>query len=137
MGDPSSLLTIAGIIIALGIAVLLFRIQRELKVAESGERTWIAFSDWLALIAMSASLLFVVLPLSVDDPAARGRLPAAASAFSVVLALGYVPGILAHYRLIFPGQRTGPRENPEPAEFWIVVLTFLLALLVSVIIILR
>jgi len=93
---------------------------------EKGERTWVAFADWLAIGATMTSLLFVVLPSVAGDPARLGKLPAAAVSMAVVFELGYIPAILAHYRLVLSAGRGGPRINPEPAEQRLVLLFGLL-----------
>lgn len=50
MADASSLATIASIISTFGVAMLLFRIQRELTMHEVGEINWIPWAgdscDW-------------------------------------------------------------------------------------------
>jgi hypothetical protein len=51
----------------------------------------------------------------------RIRFTSAATTAAVVLTFGYVPTILAHYRLILRGRRRGPRKNPEPPERWLAV----------------
>lgn len=114
--DNTDLIAVAGIAIAVGVAVFIFRVQREIQMHEVGERTWVAVADWLAIAATIVSLLFVILPIVAADPARLGRLPAAATAMAVLFAVGYFPAILAHYRLIFSRGRQGPRDNPEPAE---------------------
>ena len=91
-------------------------------MSEEEETTWVAFCDWLAIVATIVSLLFVILPMVVGDPAIQGSLPAAAAAMGVVLLIGWIPSVLAHYRLIFGKNRNGPRTNPEPAEGVFVVL---------------
>lgn len=125
MSENTPLISVAGIVIAFGVAVLVFRLRRELEMADKGERAWVAFSDWLVIIAMGVASLFVILPLLAGDSASSARLPRAAAALSVVLALGWVPSILAHYRLILGPSRTGPRHNPEPGELLVVFLSVL------------
>ena len=114
-------------VVGLSFTILIFRIKREIDMAEKGETTWIAFSDWLVAIALIVAGLFVLVPLLASDAAGRGRLPLSALVFAVVMVLGWVPAILAHYRLIFRGKRTGPRDNPEPAEGAIVLVVVLLS----------
>jgi hypothetical protein len=126
--DSSALLTVAAIIAAVGFAVLLARIPRELHMKEKGERTWIPWADWLALGSTFLSM-GVVAALMIDSSSSsflstwlRPTLSAA-----VVLVVGYAPAVLAHYRLLSSGKDKGPRDNPEPAERWIVLTTILLA----------
>jgi hypothetical protein len=65
------------------------------------------------------------------------RLPTAAAAAAVILVAGYMFAVLGHYRILFDRRfvlwgekRTGPRNNPEPAERYFTVLAVLAALLV-------
>ena len=110
--------TVATMVVGFGAVVLMFRVSRELEMQEKGEVTWVAYSDWLVIAGVFlAGLLGIVLSLIV--PQVHGfpeRLAAASCATATVLLVGYVLGILAHYRLILGRARTGLRENPEPAE---------------------
>jgi uncharacterized BrkB/YihY/UPF0761 family membrane protein len=114
-------------IVGLSFSILIFRIKREMDMAEKGETTWIAFSDWLVVIALLVAGLFVLVPLLATDAAGRGRLPISGLIFAIVMVLGWVPAILAHYRLILGRRRRGPRHNPEPMEAAIVVAVVLLS----------
>ena len=109
--------------------MLLFRVQREIAMHEQSELTWIPWADWLLVVATLFSLLLVIIPLVVLDPngSAFKILPSAACAGAAMLVAGYPFAILAHYRFILPGDRTGPRVNPEPPERWIVVITGLVS----------
>jgi hypothetical protein len=137
--------TVASIVVGFGAVVLMFRIQRELYVREilKSNVNWIARADWLVIIAMFlAGLLGLALPLS--GFALTGlwqRLPLGACLSAIILLLGYVFAVLAHYRLLGNGQKkpkggTEPaRKNPEPPEgaiFWVTLviaaLTFCLPL---------
>lgn len=132
MADTSSLASFASIFAAFGAAMLFFRIQRELKMEESGEINWIPWADWLLVSATVLSLLFVVLPLAIlPSRSALAAVPYAAVAASAVLVVGYIPAILAHYRFIFSDEDGGeskPRTNPEPSERIIVIAVVVLAL---------
>jgi hypothetical protein len=131
--DAGMLTTVASIISALGGAMLVFRIQREIEMHKAGEITWIPKCDLLLIAATEISLLLVLLPSLVISHSSRWMvLPAAACASTVILMAGYVPGILAHYRLILSGGRSGPRTNPEPSEFWIMLFTGISAVLAAV-----
>jgi hypothetical protein len=109
--------------------MLSFRIQRELQMQEKEEICWIPKADWLLVAATLVALLLVILPIVALSWAAVNRLAAAACAASTIMIAGYVPSILAHYRLIFGRNRTGPRDNPEPSERFLIWLTALLAVL--------
>jgi hypothetical protein len=129
MIDQSTLVTVAALIAGFGSAVLVFRIQREVDMAAKGETTWVPWADRLIITATLLALVFGIFPFVsgfVVTPIANA-LAMAASSGAVVLLFGYVFAILAHYRLIFGGGRTGPRDNPEPAERWIIWLTVIVA----------
>lgn len=130
MIDIGPLVAVAMGVVGFGFLVLIFRIQREIQMREMGETVWLAFCDWLAVIATVVSLLFAVLPLLLSDPAAQGRLPIAAVAMGVVLTVGWIPAALAHYRIGLGGGRSGPRSNPEPIEGRLVVVFLLLGIVV-------
>lgn len=129
MPETGDLTTVASIIAAFGVATLFFRIQRELEMGKAGERVWIPWADWLIVIATLCSLLLVLLPLLIFE---RNNLLAkavstSACVASVILLAGYVLAILAHYRLLFGCGRSGPRDNPEPAEMILFIVSLLVA----------
>jgi len=128
MADVGALATIASVIAAVGCALLVLRVQRELQ----GEIRRISWAEWLLICAILAALLLVLLPLAAcgNRPGHFADLPGAGCSAAIVLIAGYVFSFLAHYRLLFGGQRTGPHANPEPAERWLVILTLLLAAIV-------
>jgi hypothetical protein len=113
----SDLIGVAAIILGFGVTVVMFRIQRELQMQEQNEPTWIACSDYLILASIFASLFLVLLPLLVVPKfqyvIAIGR---AGCCAAIILEAGYIPSILAHYRIGFGKGRHGPRTNPEPTE---------------------
>ena len=136
--DAGMLSTVASIISALGGAMLVFRIQREIEMRKAGEITWIPQCDLLLISATEIALLFVLLPSLVISHSSRWMvLPAAACVTATILMAGYVPAILAHYRLILSGGRSGSRTNPEPSERWIVRLTVTLAICAALFVIKR
>jgi hypothetical protein len=130
--DPSNLITIASIIAGFGVAVLMFRLQRELSLCPRDR--WLACADWLAISSTLIALMLVIVPLVFF---AMNRLASevagAATCLTVILLAGYVPSILAHYRLIFRGNRdpNDPRRNPEPAELAFIVITSVTAIFVA------
>src|SRR5436305_6921155 len=120
MADVATLATIASIISGFGVAMLFFRIQRELYMHEKLEPNWIPWADRLLIAATAISLIFVILPLvAVQKPSVlTTRLPWAACSAAAIMVSGYIFGILAHYRLIFGKKRRLAdlaRDNPEPA----------------------
>lgn len=130
MVADSVLADIASIMAGFGSAMLFFRIERELRMGGKNEVTWIPWADWLLLSATLACLLLVILPMVALGPR-RGmlqNLPAAGCSAASVMVAGYIFGILAHYRLILGKSRSGPRDNPEPAERVLVLLAAALAI---------
>ena len=124
MPDNGALTTIASVVSGFGVAMLFFRIERELRMQKKGEIVWIPYSDWLLIIATIISIiLYSILPKIILG------LPVAGCAAATIMVTGYLIGILAHYRLIFAGDRSGPRFNPEPPERVIVLVAGLLAVL--------
>ena len=127
--DSATLTTVASIIAGVGGTMLSFRIQRELQMHEQGEPPWIPYADWLLISTVMLSLFLVILPLvafSVTSPFVLRFARAACTAITIMVG-GYIFSLLAHYRLIFGQGRSGPRDNPEPAERRFVQLTTVLA----------
>ncbi|WP_321864332.1 hypothetical protein [Burkholderia cenocepacia] len=135
--DTGTLATIASVIMAFAAAMLFFRLQREHKMAEDGERNWIPWADRLLLGAGGISLVAVILPIVMFPPTwgINRVIAPAGGAASVVLIVGYVPSIFAHYRYLFGiGRfREEPRDNPEPPEGMIVIATVVAALISAVV----
>src|SRR5690349_5044726 len=129
MADASSLASVASIIAAFGVAMLFFRIQRELKMDEDGERMWIPWADRLLVGATVVCLLLVIGPMLVISNVETSwvLIPPSAAAAACVLVVGYIPSILAHYRIILANGRTGPRPPVELPEKVLVLLSVLLA----------
>jgi len=129
MVDNSTLAQIASIIAGFGATMLYFRIQRELEMREKGEQDWMPWADSVLMSATIIALTGGVLPvlLNLFSPAFATTLARASCAAATLLLTGYIPSILAHYRLLFGQNRAGPRDNPEPAEKTLVVFTVLAA----------
>jgi hypothetical protein len=128
-----TLVTVAGIVVAFALPVLIFRVQREVDMEAKAERIWLPWADRLLLVAMSVSL--VVIALGVVQPHTSQGTYLAMSAVSLgnlVLIFAYPFAVLAHYRIILGGGRTEPRENPEPWERNLVVVATVLAVIVCV-----
>ncbi len=128
----TDLIAIAAIVMGFGITVIMFRLQRELEMRDKGEPSWIAYSDRLILSSIFISLFLVFLPIFVLPTPLSITLAHAGCFAAVVLQAGFIPSILAHYRLGFGKNRTGPRENPEPKERLFVWLSAAVAILGSV-----
>lgn len=132
----SDLIAVAAMIVGFGTVVIMFRIQRELLIREHPAKypnwpTWLACADGLILASVVMAVFLVVVPLLAFPTVTRCReaLAAASCVSAVLLQFGYVPAILAHYRIGIVAQRTIARERGEPAEKVIVVLSIALAAL--------
>lgn len=131
MADPSTVASVGSIVSGFGVAAFLFRLQRELQIAEKNhilpekdrERNWIPVADWLIFGAVLLALLFGVRPLlGPGEPSAETlRGAERACSASVVLLSGYLPAILAHYNFIYGLEKTRP--NPTVLEIIFVILT--------------
>lgn len=122
--DSGTLSTIASVIAAFSIAMIFYRVQREVAMHERGEIVWLPWADYLLLTAALLALFGVILPLVAAHPSswAFRSIPGPACSAATILVGLYPVAILAHYRIIFGTERTGPRVNPEPAELITVVL---------------
>jgi hypothetical protein len=120
--DIGSVTGVAALIAGFGLTVLLFRVQRELQVREEAIRrgeapiNWIPWADRLLLSAIVISVLAILVLLAFPSSKQALRVARAACAAALVVVPGYIPSILAHYRLIIGRKHTGLRDNPEPAE---------------------
>jgi hypothetical protein len=123
MIDLNMLATVASIIAGFGAAMLAFRPEREVRADDEGEPMWIAWADWL-IIGATLLCLVGLFPIVSGWGTASGRLrlASATTTAAVLLTFGYLPSILAHYRLILRGHRRGLRKNPEPPERWLTVI---------------
>ena len=136
---PQSYLTVASILSGFSISVVMFRIQRELGVRDRHPRwpNWLAWADYLVLLAFVLSLTLVVLPLVVFPDPSRFLFSVAAGgcAASSLLLLAYPFAILDHYRIEIGTWRTKKGEKPqarhkgEPIERVIVVIAGVVAAL--------
>jgi hypothetical protein len=136
--DASDLITVASIVAAFSGGVLFFRIGRELG-GGTGPVTWIPWADRLVIASSTACLLLAILPLLVfgKNSSLARNVSTSVCVGSVLLLGGYIPAILAHYRLLFGSKRSGPRENPEPAERFWVLGTVIIAVVLSATVFLR
>jgi hypothetical protein len=126
----SNLVTIAGVMLGIGIAIMLFRLSRELAMRERRERNWLAYSELLVVGACILSAIVLLLPVfGAQSRQVTVLLPRSAILAGVVMLIGYIPGILAHYRFIGGKRRPPLRENPEPIERSIVLGATVIAVL--------
>ena len=124
-------LTVASLIAGFGVTVLMFRIQRELRVRDerSKEPGGLAWADFLVLAAILLSLVGVVLTLLLFGDAAL-KYAGAFCAAAVILLAAYPIAILDHYRLLTSEKRKGSGKQGEPIERIVVLAAAALAVLV-------
>jgi len=131
MNSPQPYLTVASILTGFCISVFMFRIQRELGVRDRHPDwpNWLAWADYLIMLAIVLSVVLVILPLvAVPSPSRTAYSVAAAScAAASILLLAYPFAILDHYRIEIGTWRTREGEKPqerhksEPVERIIVI----------------
>jgi hypothetical protein len=127
---PGDLIAVAAIIFGFGITVFTFRIQREVTVGDKGWPKWLPLADRLIVVSVGLVFCFAVIPLlAFELSRSTVGLASAACIAALVLQVGYVPAIMAHYRIEIGKNRTGPREKGEPAERLFVWISTLIAAL--------
>lgn len=146
--DEATIATIGAVIVGFGITALVFRVQREIQQADAGKTAWIPWADRLLIGVVTVTLLLVLFPIALGGGSSRlwaaGRLPAAACSGSTVALTGYIPALLAHYRLAlkpgsrrkwiwFGGELSKSRHAGEPAERVIVGASVALSVIAVVI----
>lgn len=113
------LIAAAALIVGFAVTVIMFRVQRELWVQENHPDwpNWLAWSDYLILgsVVLAISSLVVILFLPPLTPTRRA-IGAASCVSAIILQAGYIPGILAHYRIEIGRHKIGDREKGEPIE---------------------
>jgi hypothetical protein len=116
----SDLLATASIVIGFGVTAVMFRVQRELSLREAHptDPSWLAWADYLILGSIGLAALGVVVPLLADSAASASVIATAAACCvaAVILQAGYVPSLLAHYRIELGSGRKGLRVRGEPLE---------------------
>jgi hypothetical protein len=124
------LISTAAIVLGFGVTVVMFRVQRELYVLETLKRTpvWLAWADYLVLASIFLALIGVIIPLLMI-PAPSDRLISMTAGLCVVLQTGFIPAVLAHYRIELGAHRQGPRQKGEPIERIVVLITAAAAVL--------
>jgi hypothetical protein len=130
--DADAYLSVASILSGFGITVLMFRVQRELKLKEMKPPKVIrlAWADYLILSAITLSLILVVLPLLLlrSVPEICITPSAASCAASCILLAAYPIAIIDHYHIEW-NKRSGKGLKGEPGERLIVTAAATLALL--------
>src|SRR5689334_14674945 len=102
-------IAVSAIVVGFGVTAIMFRVQRELYVLETLkiEFLWLAWADYLILVSIMLAVLGATLPLLIV-PAPSEKLIALAAASCIaalILQAGYVPSILAHYRIELGARR--------------------------------
>lgn len=111
MVDTDTVAAIGTLIVGFGIAAFVFRVQRELQMADAGEPYWLPWADRLLIGVVTVTIGLVLFPIVMASGGSQfwgDRLPAAACAASTIALTGYIPALLAHYRF-----------GPRPARKWI------------------
>jgi uncharacterized membrane protein len=133
--NQGDLIAVAAIILGFGLTAIMFRVQREIYVREvQKDKNWLAWSDYLIFGSVLLVLFLTVVPVLAFSHA--GQLAPAACAAALILQAGYIPAILAHYRIEIGKDRDAKgldRERGEPAERLIVYVSSVVALLVFII----
>jgi len=128
----SEIISASAIVAGFGVTAIMFRVQRELYVLEVLKRSplWLAWADYLVLTSVALAVFGATVPLLVVPKAPRFVVATAASSCvaALVLLAGYVPSILAHYRIELGAGRQGARAKGEPIERGLVIGTYLFAL---------
>ena len=118
--DSAEIISASAIVAGFGVTAIMFRIQRELYVLEvrKVKTLWLAWADYLVLSSVALAVFGATAPL-IAIPKAPGPVMAVAASSCIaalVLLAGYVPSILAHYRIGLGARREGPRAQGEPVE---------------------
>jgi hypothetical protein len=134
---PGELVAVAAIVVGFGLTVIMFRIQRELWVQEKHPDwpNWLAWSDYLIILSLLLGVIVSVI-LLLPDPTPRVKAFASAACVAAfILQVGYIPAILAHYRIEMGRKRAEegkPRERGEPIERRVVRVSVFLATVVFI-----
>ena len=154
MLSPESYLSVASILSGFCVSVFVSRIQREVVIMDEAEKSinskfqsthrrrygclinrkpknWLAWSDYLIIVAIMLSLLLVVLPHMVssnvtNNPALLSLAAASCAAASILLS-AYPFAILDHYRILWGKERKEERMSGEPLERFIVIAALVIA----------
>jgi hypothetical protein len=129
--DASNLIAVSAIVIGFSVTAIMFRVQRELFVFETLKikLLWLAWADYLILASVALAVLGATIPLLVSPKPSSALIAVAAASCiaALVLQAGYIPAILAHYRIEMGSTREGPRAKGEPAERVFVIGAFAVA----------
>ncbi len=113
VGQMQAYPTVACILSGFGIAVLMFRIQRELHMQERHPDSpkLLAWADYLVIGSIALSLLFVVLPLvALPSPGKQALAFAAASCAAATILLA---GSSRHFGSLSNRDRNEAKGRPQ------------------------
>lgn len=134
---PGDLIAVAALIVGFAVTVIMFRVQRELWVQERHPKwpNWLSWSDYLIVASVVLAIVALVVLLAIPGITQYRRAIAASSCVAaIILQAGYIPGILAHYRIEIGRHRTGDRQKGEPAEKAIVCVSGFVAVLLFILV---
>jgi len=112
----------------------MFRVARELSLRDKGQDfLWLAWADYLILASVAMAIFGAIIPLLTSPKAAPIFVALAASSCvaALILQAGYIPSILAHYRIEVGRDRLRakvPSQKGEPIEKVVVITTAALAI---------
>ena len=119
------IISACAIVAGFGVTAIMFRVQRELYVREvlKEKTVWLAWADYLVLGSVVLAVFGATVPLLAASKTPRpvAAVAAASCIAALVLLAGYVPSILAHYRIELGARREGSRVKGEPIERGFVV----------------
>jgi hypothetical protein len=102
----------AGILVGFQVTAFTLRINREISVGSSGDRTWLPVADSLNLLSLSTTLIGVFTLPMLDVVGLRTS--AKLFGLAVLLLVGYAFALAGHYEMYNP--RTGRSMDYFPRQ---------------------
>ncbi len=125
--DLNQIIYVTTIISGFSITTLMFRIQREITMAEKKKSTWIPPADFMLIAAILIAVFFALVPALLSNPLPNQHVGGLSSAFAIAaiaLVGGYILAILAHYRWLFwLNENTENDDYTNKWELIVVVVT--------------
>jgi len=119
--------TAAAVLIGFQVTVFLWRLQRELEVAQRSGSNWFPPADYLNLCSLLVAASVLVLP--IINAAMTPREAASVLGLAVILFAGYPFALVGHYGLLFSGEvKQLPGKYVTLPEGIVVFLTFVVAI---------
>lgn len=112
--------------IALQLAALNWRLEREAAMSERGGTTWLPMAEWLNLAAL-VIVVFGVFVLPIGG-FASARIPRALLGLSLILFVGHAFALIGHYELFTRGRTPEARGWLPRQEIVAIALTLLAAM---------